>query len=331
MQSIQNIELEWAILHTADSATDSPRLSDEPVRLDEDLRKYFEDHIKSCLRSSQTRMGKFMASEGSVTSSCDRMIAEGPSCFKDVSHAIAWWLQKQVGRENALTADLAICPFVDLDTDDRYVALLKLDPMRVYLRRHEEDELSFEQILVLPDAAHGLITWAIVRPWQEESRYDLLYRASAEDGYWTSDFLECEEIATPRQLTKLVLTETSKWLDANAEDMSPEVAADLSRTVRETAQTHVMDLEELAEKVIPNSMMRDDYIGRLLDKGLTEMRFEPDRDYAERQSRKTTYVLDDGVTISGPYDVIDDMVTVLPKSDDGKTHIAIESKKFFQK
>src|SRR5690606_12840204 len=115
--------------------------------------------------------------------------------------------------------------------------------------------------------------------------------------------------------------ETSKWLDANAEQISPEVASDLSRTVRETAQTDLMDLEELAEKVIPNSMMRDDYIGRLLDKGLTEMRFEPDRDFAERQARKTTYVLDDGVTISGPHDVIDNMVTVLPKDDEGKTHI----------
>jgi O-acetylhomoserine (thiol)-lyase len=31
MQSIQNIELEWAIVHTADSALDSPRLSDEQL------------------------------------------------------------------------------------------------------------------------------------------------------------------------------------------------------------------------------------------------------------------------------------------------------------
>lgn len=330
MQSIQNVEIEWAILHTADSALASPRIAEEQLALDEDLRAYFEDHIKSCLKSSQTRMGKFLSSEGAVASACGRMVEEGPICFADVSHAIAWWLQKQVERESGVTADLAICPFVDTATDDRYVALLKLDPMRVYARR-EDEQSTFEQLLVLPDAAHGLITWALIRPYNEEARYDLLYRASSDDTFWVPGFLECEELATPRQLTKLVLAETSKWLDANAEDISPEIASDLSKSILEAAQQNEIDLEELAERVIPNSAMRDEYIGRLLDKGLTEMQFQPDKDYAERQSRKRTYVLDDGVSISGPSDVIDDVVQILPKTDDGKTRIVIESRKFYQK
>lgn len=331
MQSIQNMALEWATVHTADSALDAPRLSDGSVELDDDLRGYFEDHIRACLKSSQTRMGKFESSGGAVSAACDRMIAEGTDCFLDVSQAIAWWLHKQVGRENGVTADLAVCSFVDLDTKDRYVALLKLDPMRVYMRRGEGEQMEFEQILVLPDAMHGLATWALVRSWSEEARYDLLYRASPGDGFWTSSFLECDEIATPRQMTRLVLSETGKWLDANSETISPELATSLTKAVQEAAQQNVIDLEELAEKVIPNSLMRDEYIGRLLDKGLTETRFQPDNDYAERQARKTTYVLDDGVAVSGPSDVIDDVVQILPKTDDGKTRIVIESRKFYQK
>ncbi|HOM71391.1 MAG TPA: nucleoid-associated protein [Armatimonadota bacterium] len=330
MQSIKNISLEWAIIHTADSAMGSPQLCQEPVELDDELRGYFEEHIKSCLRSSQLRMAKYATPEGSVAGACARIIDEGPECFMDVSHAIGWWLHKQVGRENGVTVDLAICPFIDTDSGNRYVALLKLDPMRVYLRRGDR-QIDFEQILVLPTASHGLATWALLRPYDEEARYDVLYRASSEDGFWLPSFLECEEIASPRQMTKLVLSETSKWLDANAEAISPEIASDLSKAVKEAAQQDYLDLEELAERVIPNSEMRDDFIGRLLDKGLTETRFEPDTDWAERQSRKTTYVLDDGVTISGPYDVIDDVVQILPKSDDGKTRIVIESRKFYQK
>lgn len=330
MQSIQNVTLEWVILHTADSAQGSPQLADDPIELDDDLRGYFEDHIKSCLKSSQVRMAKFFSSEGTLTAACDRMIAEGSDCFIEVSQAIGWWLHKHVERENGVTVDLAICPFRNTDTDDRYIAILKLDPMTVYLRR-DEDHTAFERILVLPDAKHGLETWALVRPWQEESRYDLLYRAKTEDDFWTSRFLESDELATPKQMTRLVLSETSKWIDANSDSINPEIAADLTRAVKETAQTHMMDLEELAERVIPNSLMRDDYIGRLLDKGLMETRFEPDRDWAERQSRKTTYVLDDGVSISGPSDMIDSVVQLLPKTDDGKTRIVIETKKFFQK
>lgn len=330
MQSIQNITLEWAVLHTADSCADSPRLADAALALDDDVRSYFEDHIRACLRSSQTRLGKFAVADGAVAAACDRLIAEGPACFLDVSHALAWWLQKQVERLDGSTADLAICAFVDVDTGARYAALLKLDPMRVYLRRGD-GQVIFEQILVLPDAAHGLATWALVRAYQEEARYDLLYRASAEDGFWTSAFLECEEVASPRQMTRLVLSETGKWLDAQGGQVSQEVASNLTQAVREAAQKSWLDLEELAERAIPNSVMRDDYIGRILDKGLTETRFEPDRDWAERQTRKTTYVLDDGVTISGPSDVIDDIVQILPKTEDGKTRIVIESKRFHEK
>jgi hypothetical protein len=331
MQSIENLTLEWAILHTADSALASPSLSSEPVELDEGLRAYFEDHIRSCVKSGQLQMGKFLSSGATVADACKRMIDEGPDCFLDVSHAIGWWLHRQVQRENALTADVAVCTFIDLDSGSRYVAILKLDPMRVYLRRGD-DKVEFEEILVLPDAAHGLTTWAALRVYDEESRYDVLYRASKEDStLWATSFLECEEIATPKQMTRLVLGETSKFIDANSETINAQVASDLTRAVREAAQTHVIDLEELAEKVIPNEELRDEYIGRLLDKGLTETRFAPDRDYAERQSRKTTYVLDDGVTISGPSDAIDDVVQLMPKTDDGKTRIVIESRKFYQK
>ncbi len=329
MQSIQHVDLEWAIVHTADSAFETPSIADEPLVLDEDLRRYFEDHIRSCLKSSQLRMGKFASSESSVAAACGKIIEEGPGCFREVSQEIAWNLQKVVSKESGVTVDLAILPFRDEETDNRYVALLKLDPMRVYLRPDTERE--FQQILVLPDAAHGLMTWAIIRFYDEEARYDLLFRASSDDSFWTADFLECDEIATPRQLTKIVIGETAKFLDANAENMSAELVSEISQAVREETQSDFIDLDELSERVIPNSLMRDEYIGRMLDKGLTEMQFVPDREWAERQSRKTTYVLDDGVVVAGPSDAIDGIVQVLPKSEDGKTRIVIESSKFYQK
>jgi hypothetical protein len=330
MQSIQRIELEWAILHTADSTGEAPRLAEEQLALDVDVRAYFEDHIKSCLKSTQTRMGKFFASDNAIAAGCGRMIEEGVTSFYDVSHAIAWWLQKQIERENGVTADLAICPFIDSDTGDRFIALLKLDPMRVYLK-DGDTQAMLQQLLVMPDAAHGLITWAIVRAYNEETRYDLLYRSDDADDYWVPEFLQCEELATPRQMTKLVLGETAKWLDANSENISTEMAMELTQAVREGTQQDMLDLEELAERVIPNEMLRDDFIGRMLDKGMTQLDFQPDREFSERQARKRTYVLDDGVTIQGPSDVIDDLITILPKSDDGMVRLAIETRKFYQK
>ena len=72
MQSIENLTLEWAILHRADSALASPALSSEPVELDEGLRAYFEDHIRACARSGQLQMGKFLSSSATVADACKR-------------------------------------------------------------------------------------------------------------------------------------------------------------------------------------------------------------------------------------------------------------------
>lgn len=329
LTELKDIIIEWAAVHTADSSLGSPILASRGLDLDEDLRDYFETHIISRISSTQARMGKFPGLGKTVAAACERMMAEGSDCFLESSEAIAWWLHQQIGGMSAVTVDLAVCVFQD-ENSQRYIALLKLDPMRMYVR-DSSDKNTFEQILVLPDATHGLKTWAIIRPYQEEVRYDLLYAEGKGDEYWHSHFLECEDVATPRQLTKLVIAETGKWLDENAETISPEVASELAKTVKETAKQNLMDLEELAERVIPNSVMRDDYIGRLLDKGLTETRFEPDARWAEQRSRKTTYVLDYGVTISGPSDAIDSVVQMMPKAQDGKTRLVIETKKFYEK
>ena len=46
---------------------------------------------------------------------------------------------------------------------------------------------------------------------------------------------------------------------------------------------------------------------------------------------RTTYVLDGGVRITGPDDVLRDMVEILPGADDGRTRIVIETGRFEQR
>ena len=77
--------------------------------------------------------------------------------------------------------------------------------------------------------------------------------------------------------------------------------------------------------------MREEYISNMLDRGLTETTFQPDRNWAERTARKTTYVLDYNVQISGPSDSIDEVVQVMPKGGDRKVRLVVESSKFQQK
>jgi hypothetical protein len=216
------------------------------------------------------------------------------------------------------------------------MALLKMDPVRAFVKQGMSD---FEQIQILPDPTRQLQRFAIVQPYNDESRYDLLFRnqpASKDEDpdtstMWQDGFLEAVEVATPKQMTQLVVKETEKWIQQNEEQIEEETASELRNAVKVMAQSDEMDVEAIAAQVIQDEQQREEYIGRLLDKGLTETTFQPDREWAERSSRKTTYLCDDGVQISGPSDVIDDVVQVLPKTPDRKTRIVVETKKFQQK
>jgi uncharacterized protein with von Willebrand factor type A (vWA) domain len=205
--------------------------------------------------------------------------------------------------------------------------------------KRENVSQPFEEIQILPDPTRQLLRYAIVRPYDEEQRYDIIFRnqpASKDENpetsaMWLDAFLEATEIATPRQMTQLVVKETEKWIQQNETVFEDQEAAQLRTTVKTLAQSDEMDIEAIAEVAIANNRMREEYIERLLDKGLTETTFKPDREWAERSARKTTYLCDAGVQISGPSDSIDDVLQLLPKTEDRKTRAVIETRKWQQK
>lgn len=335
MQSIESIELNRLVIHGVHNMAPEPDIADKEEVLSESLRHFFEEHIRNCIRTPSARTAKFNDANGTV-SACAAAIIDKPETFVEQCRVIGLWFAHNVGSTSQMQTFLAIGLFTDLDTEDRYLALLKLDPIRAFVRREGSE---FEQIQILPDPSRQLLRFAIVRPRSDEQRYDLLFRnqpASRDEdpdtsSMWLDAFLESYEVATPRQMTQLVVRETEKWIEANQEEIEDETAAQLRAAVRTIAQSDEMDVEAIAAAAIADERQREEYIGRLLDKGLTETVFRPDRDWAQKSSRKTTYVCDDGVQISGPSDAIDDVVQILPKTADRKTRIVIETRKFQMK
>ncbi|OFX14054.1 MAG: hypothetical protein A2Z18_06840 [Armatimonadetes bacterium RBG_16_58_9] len=337
MQSIEAIELNRLVIHAIHNMADEPDIADSEEALSEGLRHFFEEHIRNCIKSSSARTAKFNGSNATV-SSCASKIIDTPEDFVEQCRVIGLWFGHRMERSCEARTFLAVGLFTDSDTEDRYLALLKMDPVKAFVRR-QNAKTAFEQIQILPDPSRQLFRYAIARPYHDESRYDTIYRnqpASKDEdpetaAMWLEAFLEASEVATPRQMTQLVVNETEKWIQANEDQIDEEEAAKLRNAVKATAQTEQMDVEMIASVVIADEAKREEYIGRLLDKGLTETSFVPDRDWAERASRKTTYVCDDGVKITGPSDAIDDVVQILPKTPDRKTRLVIETRKFQQK
>ncbi|MHB9036340.1 MAG: nucleoid-associated protein [Armatimonadota bacterium] len=335
MQSIEAIELNRLVIHGINNMSDEPDIAEKEEALSEGLRHFFEEHIRNCVKSSSAKTAKFNGSETTI-STCAAHIIEAPETFVEQCKVIGLWFGHQMERSSQVQTFLAIGLFTNPDTEDRYLALLKMDAVKAFVKRGGGD---FEQLQILPDPTRQLLRYAIVRPYGDENRYDVIMRnqpASKDEDpetlkMWLEAFLEASEVATPREMTQLVVKETEKWIQQNEEVLEEEEATQLRNAVRTLAQSEELDVEAIAAEVIKDDRQREEYVGRLLDKGLTETSFTPDRQWAERTARKTTYLCDDGVQISGPSDAIDDVVQVLPKTPDRKTRVVVETRKFQQK
>lgn len=336
MQSIDAVELNRLVIHGVNNMADEPEIAEKEELLTEGLRHFFEEHIRNCVKSSSAKTGKFTSGETTV-STCAAHIIERSDDFIEQAKVIGLWFAHNMENSSQVQTFLAVGLFTNPDNEERYIALLKMDPIRAFVRRG--DDKNFEQIQTLPDPSRQLLRYAIVRPYSDENRYDLIFRNQKaykdEDPetstMWQEAFLEAVEVATPREMTQLVVKETEKWIQQNEETVEEDSATELRNAVRTMAQSDEMDVEAIASAALKDEQLCEQYVGRLLDKGLTETNFTPDREWAERSARKTTYICDSGVQISGPSDAIDDVVQVLPKTPDRKTRVVVETKRFQQK
>jgi hypothetical protein len=342
MERISNISVLSAVVHVLDNRLGSAQLADVELELTSEVYDFFEGHILSCAKASGLKLGK-SAEDSGPRRICSRIIEEEGN-FIEESKALAMMLFQDLGATSLVRTDLAMCLFTDEDSDQRHVALLNMIPVLAFDRRLVEkdgsSQMQLERLHVLPDPGRSPNKTAIFYPEVPGAPWDMMYRDapfSKDDDestayFWRENFLRAVEVQTPREMTQIVIKETEKWLESNDDQIPDELQAELRQAVKDSAITdEVMDILNIAERMIDNDDMRDSYIGQLKQKGLTQTSFRPDNDWAERQNNKKKYTLDDGVTITGSRDVIDDVVQILPKTADGKTRIVIESKKFVEK
>ena len=75
-----------------------------------------------------------------------------------------------------------------------------MDPVKAFVR--SSDGKSIEQIQILPDPGRALSRYAIIRPYSDEERYDIIYRNQTtsrdedpETGkFWLESFLEAVDV-----------------------------------------------------------------------------------------------------------------------------------------
>ncbi len=231
MQSIVSVELNRLVIHGVHNMADEPDIAETEEIISEGFRHFFEEHILNCIKSSSAKVGKFNSADTTV-SACAARIIETPENLVEQAKVIGLWFSHQMALSSEVQTFLAVGLFTDLDTEQRFVALLKMDPLKAYVKRGQ-GAAAFEQIQILPDPSRQLNRYAIVRPFNDEARYDIIFRnqpASRDEdpdtmAMWAGSFLESYEVSTPKQMTQLVVKETEKWIEQNADLLEDETAA----------------------------------------------------------------------------------------------------------
>ncbi|MDO5331773.1 MAG: nucleoid-associated protein [Bacillota bacterium] len=335
MLNIEAIEVVRAIVHKIDYYKETVEFAPDIAMPAEGMAKYFEEHIRNIINSATVKTGNFVSPEGTVCTCVSSMLTDRTS-FYEQSKIMSYWFYNNYEHLNQNTVFLAFVEFADLETAKPYIAVIKLDPVRSF--RFLEDKVSFEQIYTLPDTSKTVNRGAIIGLYSVDTKYDFIFRNQSQGRgeepevgkQWIEGFLEGNTVPTPKQLTQLVVKETEKWINSNQDRLEPEEPELLRDTINSLAQTDEMDVLEAANLALKEDQMKVQYVDGLISKGLQNTTFTPDKEWAEKHSKKTTYVCDYNVTISGNTEALKEILSV-DKSDPSAVNISIETKKFTKK
>lgn len=333
MLSIEAVDVKRIVIHKINYSEGNIEFSEKYESLGQNLCDYFAKHIRNIISSSNVKTGKFFSGECTLSVCGDKVINQAEDLLEN-SKIITYWFFDSFKKDKNNLTYLAFIEFVDAETNKRYISILKLDPQSNYVFSKEG---IVEQITTFPDTNKAINRGIILRPYDYNNKYDVVYRnqsvGKGEDPdtarFFLESFMECEDVPSPKFLTQLVLKETEKWVDKNAEILDSEEPEDLMNTIKALSMSEEMDVTEAANEALKEEEMKVRYINNLLDKGLKDTVFTPDRAYAEKMAKKATYICDFNVKVSGSKEALSEIMTY--EKENGKTIVNLKTSKFVQK
>ncbi|HET6382950.1 MAG TPA: nucleoid-associated protein [Armatimonadota bacterium] len=328
-------------LHPLDYRSEGVALTDGPLELTPFVVELFGSYIVKGIGASQGRMARFH--EGSKVQQVSLAIFAGATPALEGSREIARFLAHVMQGKNSSPGDLAVVRALDTETDQELLAILKLDLQRGLRRELSREDKKTRVRLVpvmdlLPDAERRLQKCAFIPESPHSLPYDLMILDNQAAGrserstanFFIADFLECDLIEGPREFTRKLPAETERWLQE--EGATPVVAIEAREAVIQALHEPQVDLNRLAESVVPEPEKRERYLAHLEASGFQGRSFSTDASAADRLSSSLTYLLDNGVKISGDAEAVSALLQVEDDpTEEGMVRILIESFRFERK
>jgi hypothetical protein len=165
--------------------------------------------------------------------------------------------------------------------------------------------------------------------------------------FFADDFLRTEPFRTPDDQAELLFRRTHEWMTEHEDVLSPQERNEVMETVRGLLETHQINAEPVTPRhmveALPLTEERDEVAVQALRESfevaitVPDIELEyipPDRElFIQRvptpvTKTRVTYLLDDGVQLSGDSDALAQLFLQPPHMVDGKTEFTIRTSTF---
>lgn len=340
MRNVTDIRLEQLIVHLTNPWIDNGFvLSDTALPLDENtmLADYFVNHIENGLQDSLARAAKFSPEAAETATVCGGLL-DGSTDLVTGSRILAERLYNILAHDRRISAGtFVVCIYsAQQAVRQRYLALLKLDPSRVfrYNIQGNRDGQRYVELIpqdnILPTTRERLHKSAFIQPANPDQEYELLLldrqmktpEAGADEGlvaqFFKSAFLGAEFALDSKERTKRMyknLINAQNTLRGVPEGLEPRQEELLNQAITNLVQRQRVNLDAwFDELALPDNLKTQ--IDQYVQQGLPDREFEIDPQVYQDLIRKRRFRGEHGLYLTINADSYDTMVRVEINNDD---------------
>lgn len=315
LRHIENIVIDWAVLHVLDTQLDEPLLANSTLDMDrEEVVEFVVKHALKALQDESAFKASFLP--GTIMAShAQALLAEEDVIPTTVQ--LAKRLFEQIKKHNEPSCDVLIIGFHTGNV--KAYGILRLDFQKSYTHEIAMDGEGFKihlvaQEIALPSQQQKVSQCCFGLVPDASAEYNLIVinkrKATDEDerGRFVKDFLNVERISDYKDKTKSFKKVVEDWTQKHLKE-DFDTAQDLRKSVEDQFRGHA---QVLPDKVVKEALAHDTDARHALRLKLEqegfdlEERFEVDKRFVDKKMKSKTLRTDTGFVIRGDFELFRD-------------------------
>jgi hypothetical protein len=344
VRDLQKIAVARGVVHLVAPRSAGLVLSEGELPLGGGVADFLAGHVDQGLRDPQASAANFAVhDEDRAFGLCDRLLAPEPPII-EISQRLATQLYGIMQRDERVsdgTFAVLLCDAVEAGgTQQRFVALVKLDPSEAY-RTVEGMDPAGRQILrlevesdILPTVRERLQKCAFVCPADPALEYRMLVvdrqrGPGVVSRFFIADFLGAESFLDPAERTARLYRSLRQARNEVADELDAGELVALDDIIGGTVVTRSVNLDDLVGALPLREEVRQ-RIDEIVSRSLPDRQFDLDREVVQRFVRRRTFEGDNGLRLSVPAEFFEQMISPAdaPGTDPGLRRFIIETRKW---